>query len=89
MSLPADVLAAIDRWFADRRDDAAVLIAAAAAISPEPERVARCVAWLGRASFGDLEHYAEAACVDYRDTIWWAEYDGGETQLRDFTQPLP
>lgn len=55
---------------------------------PEGERVARCVLWLA-SDLEALARHARSAGVDYRDVIWWAEYDGGETRLRDFTNPLP
>jgi hypothetical protein len=31
-----------------------------------------------------LAQFTAAARLDYRDVIWWAEYDGGEILLRSF-----
>lgn len=91
MSLPVDVEQAIDRRFegeAARRVRAA-LTSLLAALADEPQRVVRCVFVLGGADPARVEQYAEAARRDYRDVIWWAEYDGGETRLRDLSRPLP
>lgn len=89
MSLPDDLQRGLAK-FADR-ERARTLLEPLLAL-PEGPRIARCVWWLAGRDDDALErlaHYATAARVDYRDVIWWAEYDGGETQLRDFTNPLP
>lgn len=52
------------------------------------ERVVRCVVHLGEGDVAKIEHYAHAARADPRDVIWWAEYDGGEQLVRDFTRPM-
>ena len=90
MSLPPDVVRALDRFAPGERDVARRLLdeVLAATQANEGARVVRCVVWLGR-DFAELERYAAAARTDYRDVIWWAEYEGGETRLRDFSAPLP
>ena len=90
MTLPDDVLRAIGQFPDDERDLLRILLdeVLRATATTEGARVVRCVLWLGT-DFAKLEHYARAAKTDYRDVIWWAEYDGGETQLRDFTKPIP
>ena len=30
-----------------------------------------------------------AAMTDYRDVIYWAEYDASDRKIRDFDQPFP
>jgi hypothetical protein len=91
VNLPVDIERAIDRRFdgeAAARVRAA-LAALFAALTSERERVTRCAFVLGGADPGQVEHYARAARRDHRDVIWWAEYDGGETRLRDLSRPLP
>lgn len=55
---------------------------------PELARVARCVMVLAGGDPTKLAQLTAAALLDYRDVIWWAEYDGGDTKLRSFMQPL-
>ncbi|MGI9204211.1 MAG: hypothetical protein ACR2Q3_09385 [Woeseiaceae bacterium] len=55
---------------------------------PEFQRVARCVLFLAGGDEGRLAHFVTAAHTDYRDVIWWAEYDGKEERLRDFARPF-
>ncbi|HEY3801266.1 MAG TPA: hypothetical protein VGL61_01615 [Kofleriaceae bacterium] len=55
---------------------------------PELARVARCVLYLAGGDPEKLVQLVVAARTDYRDVIWWAEYDGGETCLRSFMGPL-
>jgi hypothetical protein len=33
-------------------------------------------------------YYVGAATQDYRDVIYWAEYDAGERKVRDFNEPF-
>ena len=47
-------------------------------------RIARCIVHLARGDLDKLIHFAERARQDWRDVIWWAEYDGKEKQIRDF-----
>jgi hypothetical protein len=55
---------------------------------PELARVARCVLYLAAGDAAKLVELVAAARTDYRDVIWWAEYDGGEACLRSFMRPL-
>jgi len=54
---------------------------------PEFQRVARCVLFLAGGDEDKLAHFVTAALSDYRDVIWWAEYDGQEERVRDFARP--
>ena len=57
----------------------------------ESPRVVRCVLFLANGDFAELAKMREAARRDYRDVIWWAEYDhpsNPEKRLRDFDQPF-
>ena len=49
-------------------------------------RIARCVVHLADRELDKLTYYVECAHKDWRDVIWWAEYDGGEKQLRDLNR---
>jgi len=55
----------------------------------ELERVCWCVLFLGEGDVTRVEQHARAAIADHRDVLWWAEYDGGETRLRDLSRGLP
>jgi hypothetical protein len=55
---------------------------------PEPDRVRRCVLHLANGNAGEVKNLIEAATVDYRDVILWAEYDSGDRQLRDCSRPF-
>lgn len=55
---------------------------------PEFQRVARCVIFLAGGDQSKLADFVAAALGDYRDVIWWAEYDGKEERLRDFARPF-
>jgi len=83
---PADIAAAIARRFP--ADDALVRTVLAPVLAlTDGARVVRCVLHLAT----DLDRIADlatAAATDPRDVIWWAEYDGGERRLRDFSQGI-
>lgn len=40
----------------------------------EIERVQIAILWLCKDDPGELEHYVDVACKDYRDVLYWAEY---------------
>lgn len=85
--LPDDVLRRIETFPSEHRADLRARLEQLAGI-PEPARVARCVLWLA-GDHARVGHFLQCALADYRDVLWWGEYDGGETRLRDFTNPLP
>jgi hypothetical protein len=84
MALPGDVVRALAAYPEAARRELDKLDGAV----PELTRVARCVMFLAGGDPAKLAQFAAAALLDYRDVIWWAEYDGGETKLRSFMQPL-
>lgn len=88
MTLPNDIVRRIASEFAADRIAVATEILESCAELKESARVQRCVVHLARGDLDKLREYAHAAEVDYRDVIWWAEYDGGETVLRDLNQPF-
>jgi hypothetical protein len=82
MPLPADVRRALAAYPEATRGALDKLVEAGV---PELARVARCVMFLAGGDPAELARCVAAALADYRDVIWWAEYDGGETLLRSFT----
>jgi len=68
--------------------EARTIVEALLAGAKEPVRVTRCVLHLAGTDLEKLRQYAETARTDYRDVIWWAEYDGGGRPRRDFNKPM-
>lgn len=54
----------------------------------EQLRVVRCIIHLAEGDTERLLHFIGAAKTDYRDVIYWAEYDRNDQRLRDFNQPF-
>ena len=55
----------------------------------EHARILRCVLFLSGGDMELLVYYSDRASSDWRDVIYWAEYDEQDHRLRDFNQPLP
>lgn len=51
------------------------------------DRVIRCVIVLAKGDVNELRHYVKQAVDDYRDVIYWAEYDG-TGRMRDYNLPF-
>ena len=89
---PQDIL---DRIHSDFADEAGLVKSMLRDLEsravPEFTRVARCVLHLAESDLEAFRNMHKAACQDYRNVIWWAEYDhpaNPDNQLRDFNQPL-
>ena len=54
----------------------------------EPDRVIRCIIHLSNGSYHKLKHNYKTANDDYRDIIFFAEYDEEDRRINDFTQPF-
>ena len=54
----------------------------------EQVRVFRCIVQLSQGDTQRLLHYIAVANEDYRNLICWAEYDGEDQRIRDFSQPF-
>ena len=52
----------------------------------EPDRVWRCILYLAGGALESVGYFVDAANADYRDVIYWAEYDANDRRVRDFTQ---
>jgi hypothetical protein len=66
----------------------AVLRAFATYQGPERNRVIRCIVHLMAGDAQRTSHYVGVATQDYRDVIYWAEYDADERKVRDFNEPF-
>jgi hypothetical protein len=55
---------------------------------PERLRVIRCVIHLAEGNIDKLLDLIGSAKTDYRDVIYWAEYDRNDQRIRDFDQPF-
>lgn len=53
---------------------------------PERDRIARCILFLSRGSLRQLKENAERARSDYRDVIYFAEYDEEDRHVHDFSR---
>jgi hypothetical protein len=88
--IPADIESRISSDFPeeDRVSALDVIRSLAAQIDREVPRILRCVLFLSRGELPLLAYNAEQARLDYRDVIYWAEYDEQDRQVRDFNQPF-
>lgn len=50
-------------------------------------RIIRCVLFLAQGNRKKLEHFIEQARLDFRDVIYWAEYDASG-RINDFNLPF-
>ncbi|MBK7898738.1 MAG: hypothetical protein KA603_03315 [Azonexus sp.] len=55
---------------------------------PERLRVLRCIIHLAKGNRERLLDALASARTDYRDVIYWAEYEGGSRRIRDLTRPF-
>ena len=90
MTLPPDIAARLAAQFpADRGATAFSYLNAIPHVTP---RVARCVIHLANGNLAHLAEYAEAATLDPRDVIFWAEYEDHDADVprfvRDMEQPF-
>jgi hypothetical protein len=85
--LPADVA---ERLLADYPDEQLATLQALLDEykGNERARVVRCVVHLAEGKVDRLLHFIGCATTDYRDVIYWAEYDRNDQRLRDFNQPF-
>lgn len=51
-------------------------------------RVIRCVLALAQGNMNKLKELTELASKDWRDVIYWAEYDKSGNQIADYTKPF-
>lgn len=85
--LPADIVAKIAADFAAEPIDR-ILALLDAYQGVEKARVLRCVLHLANGNLGQLRQLVGNAKTDYRDVIYWAEYDRDDRQVHDFHLPF-
>lgn len=81
MSLEHRALERIAQEFSGA-DQASVIVLLGSYSGPEPDRVYWDILELSKGSFEKVKHYVEAARVDYRDILYWAEYFDNDPMLR-------
>lgn len=90
MTLPPDIAARLAAQFP--ADGGAIALSYLNAIPQVTPRVARCVVHLANGNLAHLADYAEAATLDPRDVIFWAEYEDHDADrprlVRDMEQPF-
>lgn len=91
MPIPADIITRIERDFA--KSDAASVVELMSELSGEgnatfTDRVLRCLVYMSKGSVPDLTHAVELARTDWRDIIYFAEYDENDVHARDLSKPF-
>ena len=84
VALPRDVLERVRATFVNAEVTAAVA-ALEEYSGPERGRVMRCIVHLSNGSLEVLQHHVRNALNDYRDVIYWAEYDRNDRRIHDFS----
>ncbi|MEM7409771.1 MAG: hypothetical protein AAF430_06030 [Myxococcota bacterium] len=88
--LPADVRARLGREFAGESFFEALRLLETLG---QPGRVTRAVVFLAAGNFDDLRLYARQAERDWRDVVFWAEYQDHESDaprhVRSMEDPFP
>ena len=81
---------AVDFSLAERQEALGVLRLLEDEMGPgEHSRVLRCVVSLAQGDLTRLFHFADRATQDYRDVVYWAEYDEHNRRVRDLNLPFP
>ena len=93
MGLPADIEVRIEEDFGEQSEQVReLLLSYLKTVDKEADRVLRCIVFLANGSLDTLKEMIAAAQVDYRDVIFWAEYEDHSSkkpaQVRDFNKPF-
>lgn len=91
MPLAPDITARIKRDFAS--EEAAPVVELLGELNANAQlqfgdRVIRCIVYLSKGSVDEISRYIQVAHGDFRDVIFFAEYDANNKRLRDFEQPF-
>lgn len=54
----------------------------------DSSRIIRCILYLAKGDYHNIQYLIEVAMNDWRDLIFQAEYDSGWNHIRDFNQPF-
>lgn len=87
MTFAPDIEARIDRRFKDSTC-ARMLLAGLTVRPDEQDRVIRCILELSDSDYDALAAWVKKANTDYRDIIWFAEYDNRDVRKHDFSRPF-
>ena len=85
MALSADILERVRSDFRERDRERAITLLDGYS-GPGDDRVLRCALFLSAGTLEKLEHFLRVAEADYRDVILFAEYDGNDQRVRDFSR---
>lgn len=91
MDVPPDIIAKIQHDFS--KADVASAIDLVSDLSAEDsgtftDQVLRCAIFLSGGSLSDLTRVLACARTDWRDVIYWAEYDAEDLHVRDHSVPF-
>ena len=91
MTLKADITNKVITDFGQESDKAFKMLENALAKNDDlnSDRLVRCIIFLAKGNINDLNKYIEAATIDPRDVMLWAEYETLNDQvnykrMRDF-----
>ena len=87
LPLPADIEAELAHDYPVELLDAASRSLATYEGS-ERNRVIRCIVHLSAGDPERVSQFLSAAAQDYRDVIYWAEYDKDDRKVHDFNEPF-
>jgi hypothetical protein len=90
--LARDILGKVNRDFGTP-DEAALALSVLADFAEQnqelsSDRILRCIVFVARGDLDVLDKAIDLAKTDYRDLIFWAEYDGKDERIRDLSTPF-
>jgi hypothetical protein len=93
VKLPADIEDQIEHDFGQQSNQLrALLLSYLKTLDKEVDRVLRCIVFLAKGHLDTLREMIAAAQLDYRDVIFWADYEdhagANSSQVRDFNKPF-
>ena len=92
MKVTRDIAARISVEFGAHAAEALEYLEAEPALDTS-SRVLRCVVFLAKGNIEELQAMVRAARADFRDVIFWAEYERHASQrpirVRDLNEPFP
>ena len=90
MNVPEDIESRVSRDFGANSADALELVTSyLVKMTHEPIRTTRCAIYLASGSIEELDHMLDQGRRDWRNVIWWAEYDRCKgPPVRDFNVPF-
>ncbi|MGD1894488.1 MAG: hypothetical protein ACFB15_28320 [Cyclobacteriaceae bacterium] len=90
-NLPKDVISKIRIEYSDN-DNQEFIINSLIQLGIDWEfksaRVPRCILFLSKGDFDSFKDNLKSAETDWRDVIYWAEYDSKDNQIYDFNKPF-